>query len=148
MQMCLFFSFLKSLLPSNKQSGGMKAGCQRGKVTKPGEVSKIHCCLCPSGLGAWAQVESCHLAPGGHGPLSPSPVLTLAELVIFSQPQAILVSALFLPAPEPLWCSYWFSRKPPEEGGGRVGLGISLIVEVPFPSAASVWIRDWGWKER
>lgn len=61
----------------------MKAGCQRGKVTKPGEVSKIHCCLCPSGLGAWAQVESCHLAPGGHGPLSPSPVLTLAELVIF-----------------------------------------------------------------
>lgn len=50
---------------------------------KPGEVSKIHCCLCPSGLGAWAQVESSHLAPGGHGPLSPPPVVTLAELVIF-----------------------------------------------------------------
>lgn len=97
---------------------------------KPGEVSKIHCCLCPSGLGAWAQVESSHLAPGGHGPLSPPPVVTLAELVIFSQPQAILVSALFLPAPEPLWCCYWFSRKPPEEGGGRVGLGISLLLSV------------------
>lgn len=81
---CLF-SFLKSLLPSNKQSGGMKAGCQRGKVTKSGEVGKIHCCLSfwAFPLGAWAQVESSHLAPGGHGPLSPSPVVTLAELVIF-----------------------------------------------------------------
>lgn len=53
MQGCLV-SFLKNLTTTQQtgiqQSGGMKAGCQRGKVTKAGEVSKIHCCLGPSGL--------------------------------------------------------------------------------------------------
>lgn len=78
-----------------------------------------------------AQVESRHLVPGGHGPLSPSPVVTLAELVIFPQPQAILVSALFLPAHKTRLHSHCFA--------------VIALVESRWrrEEAESVWASPW-----
>lgn len=72
-----------------------------------------------------------HLVPGGHGPLSPSPVVTLAELVIFSQPQAILVSALFLPAHKTLLHGHCSAIIALVESFGR------------WEEAESVWASPW-----